>query len=1461
MTGFQRGLGSVTTSGARNEWPEVVVELWLAVQDPSGASREVSVDAEPGNTLQDLCAALSPSYTAPWFLVRTASRLDPDQSLAEAGLRSGDMLSAVAPAARSRHGSPWRLVVAGGPDAGRVTPLPAGVTTVGRGGRATVTIDDQALSRQHLQLVVSETAVLVSDSGSSNGTYVGGEPLLAEAELPPGVLVEAGDTLLRVTRDVADTPPASVRDGRVQFSRPPRVHPLLQGDAIALPAPPDPLAKRRIPLISALVPLLGAATVALVLGQAQYLVYAVLSPVMLAASFLEDRRSGRKDIEGRTATFHKAVDAAAAELSARLGREVSERWLAHPDPPEVIRRASALSARLWERRVADVDFLQVRVGWADQPSRTPWSMGDSGSPELRAEAAVRLNAFGTARNVPVLVDIKTSPVVGLVGVVERVDEMARWLVCQVAVLHSPRDVAMAVAIAPDRLDAWEWVSWLPHTLPENAPFEEHPFAMDDETARALVASLNDLVAARVEEGKGRLRQDSAAFSTVLLVLDERLSVPRAAISSLLENGPAVGVRVLWLGERAETLPGESGSIVSWTDDGLTTTTVATGAVLSHSQPDRLRSDDATAVARALAGVRDATTRGRGVSDLPSVVALPDLLGSSPPTVEAVLGKWAARTTSLAAPIGIGEAGLFSVDMRHDGPHGLLGGTTGAGKSEMLQTFVASLAAHHPPTHLTFLLVDYKGGAAFKDCIHLPHVVGYVTDLDGHLVHRALVSLNAELHRRERLLAAVGAKDLIEMERKAPEQAPPSLLLLVDEFATLAKELPEFVEGVVNVAQRGRSLGIHMLLATQRPAGAINDNIRANTNLRMALRMNDDADSMDVLGSRRAAALPRSLPGRAFVRTGASELAEVQIAYSGGHSLAGETTKPVRVFPLESGRVERPIGMKQVDTGGGDDERPTDLQSLVSIVAEAARSQSLADPTPPWLPPLASVVALSDLPPAVDGAVHVGVVDVPTRQAQIPFSVDLPVLGSLLVFGTSGSGKTTFLRTLASALAGSTSPNDLHLYGMDFASRGLGAVEALPHCGAVVAGDDIERVQRLFGMLERWITERKAAFGVAGCSTLEEYERVRGGADGLARVVVLVDSFGGFTSVFEKVEYGARIDAFPQLVSEGRPLGIHFVITADRRNAVPMGMFSTVQSRIILRAADPDDYAMLGLDGRTAKAASLPPGRGFTTDGLEVQLALLGNNPAGDAQSQALTARGAELEQRWGPGSAPEVGAMPTEVALSAVAQASKPLRPAIGIGERELGPIAIDLQEGHFLIAGPNRSGKSTALAILAMGLRSADPALEMHLLAGRRRTSLTAHSCWTSVARGVDEIEAICTRIAEAIDQRVPGQAPIVLVLDDGHELADSNADQLLGTIARRGRDVDVWLIGAAETAAAHRSYGGWITEVRKERSGLLLQPDPDIDGDLLGARLPKSRGGSPGRGFLVGRGVIQQVQVAQPG
>jgi DNA segregation ATPase FtsK/SpoIIIE, S-DNA-T family len=453
-----------------------------------------------------------------------------------------------------------------------------------------------------------------------------------------------------------------------------------------------------------------------------------------------------------------------------------------------------------------------------------------------------------------------------------------------------------------------------------------------------------------------------------------------------------------------------------------------------------------------------------------------------------------------------------LDLREHGPHALVGGTTGAGKSEFLQSWILGMAVDHSPQQVTFLLVDYKGGAAFAEVVRLPHTVGLVTDLTPRLVRRALASLRAEVRHRERLLAAAGAPDLLEMERRGEPGTPPALIIVVDEFAALVQEVPEFVDGVIDVAQRGRSLGLHLILATQRPAGVIRANLRANTNLRVALRRADEDDSIDVLGTGEAALFDPAVPGRAMAKTGPGRLMPFQALYAGGRTSAVAPPPEIAVRTLGFGPATVWECPDQRDSGVPVTDGPTDVHNLVDTVRQAAAEAALPAPRRPWLPEPAAVVELADLAgTSRDDGLVLGVVDDPERQQQLPVAYRPDEDGTLVVLGTGGSGKSTALRALAASAglaAASARGGPCHLYGLDFGSRGLLALEALPHVGSVVAGDDEERVARLLDLLRDTVDERAERYARLGAATIEEY-RTRAGSADEPRIVLLLDNFGGF----------------------------------------------------------------------------------------------------------------------------------------------------------------------------------------------------------------------------------------------------------------------------------------------------------------------------------------------------------------
>lgn len=1452
------------------------MEVWLSVESPVGEASDVCVEFSESSTVAELATALAPEHgTGPLHLYRLSRPLSPTTRLVDVNLHHGDRI-AIGPPRSAQWmpqigpGTPLVVMnVRGGPSNGSRAMLAAGTHLVGRGQQCHVQVPDDALSREHFVFEVRNEQmkgirVTVSDVGSSNGVFVDGKRITENRSVGPTTVIEAGHSLFSISAlDYVDSrSTVKVVNGQIPFNRPPRMRPKSAERIFRLDAPPDPPEPRRLSAAAMVGPLLlglpmlafglfggNTTNTALVgLGAASI----VGSLAMAVFSWFEDRRTGKGGFAAGRTEFRNELKEVLRKVAAAGAEEIGERRRMGPDAAALIERARTVDPSLWERRPDDPDYLHVSVGWGDQLSAAVVELGDGGDEQLRTEALTAIDSARVLSSVPIVVDIGRFGVVGLSGPADAVDASARWIVAQLATLQSPRDLVIAGAVATDDASSWSFLTWLPHLRSDGSPIEGSHLAVGEAASSSLFEAVNSIIRTRREQRGTQLNDARKPLPSIVLLVSERLRVPRASVTRILEEGPGVGVYVVWLGSRPDALPGECGVIVE-VKSLPPTVTVAMPNLGSEVPPgalDQLSAPMAAELALLLAPLRDVTAGGaRG--QVPRVVSLPELLGLSEATPEAVVRMWQAQPFGVRAPIGVSAGGPFEIDMRHDGPHALVGGTTGAGKSELLQTIVASLAANHPPDRLTFLLVDYKGGAAFKDAVLLPHTVGFVTDLDGHLVHRALVSLNAELRYREHLMRQFGVKDLIEMERRFPDHAPPSLLLVVDEFASLAKELPEFVDGVVNVAQRGRALGIHMILATQRPAGSINDNIRANTNLRIALRFNDEADSQDVIGQRDAAMLPRTLKGRAFARLGQGELTELQVAYAGGHSFSSTESiaTPLRVFPIRFGEVVRPPS-----TAGDEDLGETDLQMLVSAVTDAARLRNIPAQRPPWMPALPSELPLADVPAAGADMAVLGMADLPDEQAQRPSLWDLDVDGNLLVFGASGTGKTTLLRTIALDLAQRHTPGDMRLYALDFATRGLAPLASLPHVGSVISGDDVERVQRLIVMMEREVASRKNAFAGAAVASLGEYRRA---GKPLPRIVILLDGYGAFTSIFEKIDFGEWIERLTRLVGEGRPVGIHWVLTADRRAAVGLTLLTTVGSRVILRMADEDEYSSLGLDARVARGADLPAGRCFVGATTEVQLALPGPSAAGEAQVACIEAEGARLRSVFPSAQVPAVGSLPASVAYADLVQPDAGCA-AVGIGQSDLATVWVRLADGDLLVAGPNRSGRSAALATLARSIAFTTPNAELFALTPRR-SPLNDLALWAGSATSADSAAELLADLAERMAERDGSEPPIVIVVDDGNELTDTAADGHLERLLRRGRDAAIHVVAAAESAGALRTYGGWIPQIRRDRRALLLNPDADIDGDLVGVRLPRRAGGGmpPGRGYLCLDGRIELVQV----
>lgn len=1437
-----------------------------------GPARDFWLDCDPTAAFGSVAAALEPDGSRAWW--HGERPLLVDAPVGEELLEGAVLTHSPPPAVGLQPPRPVvDLLAVAGPHAGTVWPLTTGEHLLGRSDDAAVNlVRDLLVSRRHATISVSAAAgsgheVRLRDEGSAHGSTVEGEPVRAagdgatggEAVLDAGSYVRVGSTVL--TWREAESPPGSVvrnGEGGLVFNRPPRLVAGTGATTVRFPGPTPLHSGVDFPLIATVAPLVLGVVLAWAMHQPLFLLFTLLSPVISVSNYLSQRRSGTQSYRARVRTHRAALEKAESDLARALAAETARRRAASPDPATLSLVARAPHTSLWERRQGDEDFLSLRVGLSDQPAdlvvegREPSPAGGAAEPE-------------TVRLVPAVADLRRDGVLGVAGDRRLAESLAIGLLTQAAVLHAPDDLSVTVLTGPNQRAAWSWARWLPHVRDASGRYVARIASTPESVAR-----LAGEVAAEIDDRLGRPAHRAAAPAPAHLVIVDGAyhlgALP--AVTRILRLGPEAGVVSICIDDAARLLPEECRAVAVFDPDqpGRMTLSTGRGTGTSEVLADLVAAQIAEGVARSLSPLR-LNRRAVAGAAIPSSVRLLEQLGLDPPSAGAVMRRWEAAGRSTAATVGVREAGAMVLDLARDGPHGLVAGTTGSGKSELLQTLIASLAVANRPDQMAFVLVDYKGGSAFKECSRLPHTVGMVTDLDGHLTERALASIAAELRRREVILSEAGAKDLEAYWRVSGTEGPGlgRLVIVIDEFASLVEELPEFVDGLVDLARRGRSLGIHLILATQRPSGVVSAAIRTNTNLRIAMRVTDAADSVDVIDSPLASRIAKSSPGRGYARVGHEELAEFQAARIGGRRPRGEGS---RMQLREVGWAD--LGDEPVRPDGALlQEDRTDLAVLVDALNSAAAEAGIARARSPWLPPLPEQLTLKpDVlrrpPPGPAPAPALfGVEDHPDQQAQRHAAFDVASDGHLLVVGDPGSGRSTLLRSLAAGLASRNSAADVHIYGIDCGNGALMALESFPHVGAVVSRREPDRMDRLITKLLAETTRRQQLLARHGHASIADQRRLSPPEHRLAYIVVLLDRWEGFNAEFESLDGGRLVSSLMHLMREGPGAGIRVVVTADRSGTSPR--FSSLAERILmLRLNDQTVYSVVGLNPRHLPDR-IGPGRAFhARDGVELQVGLLCDDPSGPAQVAALERLAAEAA-RMDAGLADErrpapVAVLPVHVPLSRVlgGTGDGPGRGPlvlVGVGGDRLSPFEVDLgvTGPGFVVSGPARSGRSNALA--AMG-RSV-------LRRGGRLLAVTSRPSPLSGLSGQPGVVAVVTgpglgaaEFTEMVNQA--GATALTILVDDAELLADSPVGEVLAAFIRTARDFRAAVV-LAGTAGELNQFRGFIPEARKSKAGLLLCPPSAAEGDVLGVRLPRTAvfSAPPGRGLLIANGEMSMVQV----
>lgn len=1118
----------------------------------------------------------------------------------------------------------------------------------------------------------------------------------------------------------------------------------------------------------------------------------------------------------------------AAAVRAQVAEDRDHRRATQPDPVDALRRARRTDRRLWERRAGDDDAFQVPVGLADVAWQHRHAPASSGAlPVTDASRTPPMTAtVPMVPMVPMVVDLSQERCVAITGRTDVTAAMARSLIVSMATTHGPADLRIAVLTGPERAHAWEWVKWLPHARIGGPP-------------RLLLTPTD--VAGWVAAIRTATREPSVHQHLTLVVVDEPgwWRERTAPLRPLLAEA-SLPLRFVLLASSADDVPSTCSTIVSeQPDDLVTVDRPGERRRTENVRPYMVTPGAALGAARSLAPLDDPERPMPPVSPLPTDVRLLDLLEMPQPTAPAIAERWTAPGSSPTARIGATEAGHLSVDLLDDGPHVLVAGAPGQGRRGLLRTVVASLATGSPPDEVGFVLV----GDGFEQLAPLPHTMARIGELHAHGIARLLRCLHAELRHREEILHD---GDVVARRGVNEHVALPRLVVVVGELEALIAELPESASALVDLALRGPGLGVHLIVATRWPAGTVDDRLAARAGTRLTLRQQEEGDSVAMIGSGDATLLPEHVPGRGLARLGTGELIEFQSA-----GCVDDVRDAIDLRPFVVGRDLLPMEqrLERAPERSGHDGSGTDR--LVSAIVDATDRLGRTPDRRPIPDPLPDRLPMREFFDAHPGdGVPFGQTDLPDEQRTAPaWWSPLGPVGSgsagsarsnLLVFGSDGSGASSLLRTLLLGVAERFSPDDVHVHCLDTDGGGLAPLAALPHSGAVVGRDDVERIGRLLDRLSNELARRASVAEQLGDS-----------APVLARepaIVLAIHDLGSLHAALDgRPDLAAAWPRLEEIVRDGPSVGIVVLATARHERDVPPGLAPAMPDRLVFELGDRAAYAAFGL--RPADVPEFVPGRAIRLhDRVELQVA----EPPSPLEA-AVAAVDSEPALERPP---MRVDPLPERISVNELAPLAEAMEDGVGV------PVGFDTRSGdpallrfrfgeHVVVTGPAGSGRSSVLVAVATALGNVAP--DVALFAAALRGGPVDR-----IGGGDRSHIDTASRLADVggwVQRIVDTPGPRVVLVDDA-DLLDGPGLQPLVSL----RDGDVSLVVAGSNDDLRRS-DHWSRPARPFRRAVLLAPASD-DGELLGVSLGEHVSYSGAHtGFLVDDGTVVALRAVVMG
>lgn len=1247
---------------------------------------------------------------------------------------------------------------------------------------------------------------------------------------------------------------------KYEFSRQPRFLPEMPGGELEIPNPPHAYEKPEISWFALLAPPAVMLVITLLLAltsQSMYMMLSIAMTVMTlivsltgAASQIRKYKKKKKEREQKYLQF---ITDSRSELQLAREQQIKAMNEMSPDPAACLQRIQEIDNRLWERTPSSPDFLSLRLGVGSVPAElkikyTKQAIILESDPLIMEPQRLALE-FERVQGVPVSVNLIQAEIVGIAGEDEKTFDMVTQMLLQLVTHHGYDDVRLVVLAAEDGLEKWNWLRHLPHLWSDG--FDFRFLLCGKAIAHAVLGELNNVFKERERRKIGGIPLPHYVF----IVEDASLLDEEPITKYLYNKSAALGLSTVYLAKHQAYLPMNCKQVILAQGKTGELADRETGEKNTFN-PDTVSLKQLEQAARKMAPLRIKNSGGNFT--LPNSLTLLDMLQAKTTKEVDLLSRWTINKPfkGMSVPIGIKAGGnLFNLDMHETGhgPHGLVAGTTGSGKSELLQSIIISLAMNYHPHDLVFVLIDYKGGGMADVFQGMPHLVGTITNLGGNQTTRALLSIKSELMSRQRIFSEFGVNNIDKYQKlyysnnkDGRMPAIPHLIMIADEFAELKQDQPEFMKELVSAARVGRSLGVHLILATQKPTGVVDDQIWSNSKFKICLKVQDERDSKDVIKRPDAAMIKE--PGRAYIQVGNDEIFELfQSTYSGADydpegAMQKSENKAKRIYEVSlNGRMEQiyPLSEEKIVKH----ELPTQLEAMVERITESSESSGISPLKGPWLPPLPEALYFDNI--LGDGfvpghwpkrekllSVPVGRMDDPRNQSQNVLEVDFAGEGNLFVYGAPGTGKTVFLKTLCMSIAQTYSPDEANLYLMDFGGNSLRVFEKLPHVGGVMTLEEKGKIDQFMLFLFREIEQRKARFEE---TVSEGFNAYRASGHTLPAIVLIIDNYFALSESYEDLDAQMML-----LAREGSKYGIYLVATATNATFVRYKLSVNFKLAVALQMTEKGDY-----DSVVGRTEGLEPmkvaGRGLVRGKppLEFQTSLPEYEDVGTEQ---MLERFAGLSCT----KARPIPMMPSSIDIREIQQGGGKL--AIGLGNTDLQPVHVDLYATPVLmIAGESMSGKSTLLRSWINMLGDAEVyaldsnGMGLFDIMGREHVTDLAEAEDDFIERMQELLDerrrqmAECRRSSGDVQELVRSWKPIIFAFDKLSEFTDGDKyslKELIERIVKQERGMKVAVIAADNISDFTGNWDSLGKAIKEEQTGLLIGSIKEQT--LFSARLP---------------------------